>query len=198
MPTLNTESLPAINKKVLGVTSLGALVPILYSHHLPLQLALLASATASVLFWSNAHDNTVWHYLDRACVFFFLSLLVLHSSVYTVVFNTPLICLFFALSGFYMHDPDIQLFCHLMFRMVFFWWTYAVMVETPTWLVFSGWNILYYVYVIYICWDDEHYMKLSYWTHCALLVFFIGVCVNPILFNTTSILFNLVFLNKYS
>ena len=176
MHAIRTESLPAVNKKVLGVTSLGALVPIAYSHNHILQLALLATCAASVLFWSNARDHSLRHHLDRACVLFFLSLLVLYSSAFTVFVNIPLIGLFFALSGYYMHDPDVQLFWHLVFRMVFFWWAYAVMVETPTWLVFSGFNILYYVYVLFISWDDAHWMKLSYWTHCGLLLLFITLC----------------------
>jgi hypothetical protein len=176
------------NKHILGVTTLWTTYPIFhvfytFNNNILIFIATLLTfiCIVSTLFWSNPKGNSFLHKADKFLVQIFFIIILLYSiqiefPIFKLIIILSLIIVFYIMSYifFVKQYTILQCISHIIFRYIFFWWCYIIMV--PIQLNFIIISIGYFSHIIVLYNINLH--KLNYWCSCVILLCWIYYCSN--------------------
>jgi len=118
------DNMPNRNRLILGTSSFWIINLIYYSfiHELYFQSLLLSSITIiSPLFWYYYRINSIYHKLDNyLSILILINLLLCNSFNYYFEFIFMIKFYYLSIIFTLRKNYNIQLFCHLMFRLLFY------------------------------------------------------------------------------
>ena len=153
-------NLPIKNTRILGITTLWMLIPILISNskYNLLKYSLSCCCLFSTIFWFKPKDNSLFHNLDRLSAYIYLFILLYTSyntlNHYLLILLLINILIFYSLSYYYFYkdNHDYQLICHLLFRYFFYMWSHFVLIDYNIIIITIG-----YISHIYLIYNEKIY-----------------------------------------
>jgi hypothetical protein len=134
-------ALPRRTQQLLSYSSLWMLVPVALGNIRVLQVALACACIFSTCCWADPRTGSWLHVLDKVFAWLVYLLMVLYSPISVALgFSILLYISFTARSESMLHQ-------HYLFRFIFFWWVYGIMVSVPTPAVFCTLSVIYWAMI---------------------------------------------------
>ena len=135
------SALPKRTQQLLCYSSLWMLVPVALGSNRILQVALFFACMFSTWCWAEPRTGSWLHILDKAFAWLVYVLMVWYSPLsVAIIFSVLLYKSFTARSESMLHQ-------HYLFRFIFFWWIYGIMVSIPTPAIFGTLSVIYWAMI---------------------------------------------------
>lgn len=172
--------LPPRNKLILGVSSvwISSLIYDSYLNNLYIFMFLLSNITlASSIYWYEHNMNSKMYLYDLIFVKIYGLTLFYNSlykfSLFILFIKLIIVLLFYILSDYSLKHNiyNLQLFSHLIFRYIFFIWSYIYIndYKNNEFLLFISIN--YFLYNYYLYKSIKTYNLYIYLRHCFQILF---------------------------
>lgn len=173
------DKTPQENKIILGVSSMWIYILInqsyIYQSYFMVFL-FLNMIIASPLYWYHHNMYSYSYYYDLTSVsiygiILFYNTLILYNLYILSIFS-GLVLFFYYLSDYYLHKQlyTYQLLCHILFRYIFFIWSYLYINNFDKYLYLTFISINYFLYNFYLYKRIKKYNLVIYLQHCIQIL----------------------------
>jgi len=171
--------LPIHNSRILGITSLWVLIPIIYgNNYYLLRSSLFSCCFFSTLLWYKPINNSIYHILDVYSAYIYI-IFLLYTSYKLLKFK--IICLllsniiiFYSLSCYYYTNFNYiyQLINHLLFRYVCYIWSHTILFLDYNMFIISL-GYLLHIYITYnYCNLENDELYLIFCIYTCIFIYF--------------------------